>query len=494
MVISSPSSFNKSYSEAWGKLGLSQRRRPEEVFPRFQKKDFDTLKKDYNDKYGYVISIPKISDIIHVVPKELRTAADIKREKREALNRILASPSTDWSRKYTTLMTFLDDIQDTTSIIYPAISMLARWAPKVFGKLLAPVGWLMLGGDLLNLAIGILGMPMRGMGGKRLNCDVVKHNPFTKKARWDRTNRLRNYKPGISDLLQVAQTTDNVIGVGLSLGPILGMIMDSALGAYRYATGERVRFSMDVPDAFEHEKMGARAMKAAAFINTSGQTFSEENHFWSLVMGAVGGRIFLPYCYETDISASIENPMSIMIPAPYPKDPLTIEVIKEQGLDVNEGYGWPMNGKPEITMGDLVDYQVENANDAVTGYWRRHSHDWYGLISAMCWDQILPPSVAAFDPGSEMKVEDSEIARVCFTMLKAPLAPTRILDEKERADFFDWVMMISRFTGRPPGLIAIKEKFDAMRIPCRESYPATREPIADLFFPGDLDLSLYTGY
>lgn len=487
-------SFTQTYSDAWSKLNLASRRRPDEVFPRQTKEDFDLVKQKYVDTHGYVIKIPQIDDVLHVVPKAYKTLDQIKAEKKQGLAQILASPTPNWARKYSTVMTYLDDIQDATSLIYPAISMLARWTPKVMGRLVGALGWMMLGSDLLNLMIGVGRLPMGGMGGKRLNCDVIKHNPFTKKARWSRANRLLKYKPGIADLIQAAQTTDNVIGVGLSLGPLMGFIMDAAFGAYRYLNGERVRLSTDVPAPFEHEVGGRNALKASALINTQGQTFTEETHFWSLTMGAVGGRLFLPYAQDVDLAGSVEDPMSIMIPADYPRDPLTIEVIKDAGLDVDAGYGWPIDGKPEIMLGDLVDYLVQNTQESVSSFWRRHPKDWTGFVSAICWDQVLPASISAFDPGAEAEYEDSEIARVCYTCLKAPLIPTRELTQGERDDFFRWVMMIYDNTKRPPGLLAIKEKFDAMGIPTRESYPTTREPEADKYFDPDLNTNLYTSY
>jgi len=489
-----PICFNQTYSDAWKILGLNDRRSPTDIFPRSPKKDFDELKAKYHDKHGYVIKIPEVSDIIHIKPNAFKSAAEIKAEKRKGLNQILASPSPDWARKFSTAMTFIDDIQDTTSVIYPAISMLTRVAPKIMKRILPVLGWMMLGGDLLNLLIGIGRLPVAGMAGKRLNCDVIKHNPFTKKARFDRTERLRNYKPGLADLIQVAQTTDNIIGVGLSLGPLMGFMQDAIFGAYKYVTGERVRISHEVPPMFEHESAGRRAMQSSALINTRGQEFSEETHFWSLTMGALGGALFLPYAHDADLSIAVEDPMSIMIPAPYPTNPITLEVIRDAGLDPARGYGWPINGSPEISLSDLTDYLVEHTQASIGSYWRRHDKGWYGFVTALCWGQILPMAIKAFDPGMEVEYEDSEIARVGFSMLKAPLIPTRFLTIEEKREFFSWVMMISEFTGRPPGVMAIREKLTSMGIPYRESYPTTREPEADLLFDKDLNLSLYSLY
>jgi len=486
--------YNTALSMAWSKLGLRERRTPTEVFPRVTKKDFEDLKNEYINKHGYVVSIPEISDIVHLTPKEFKNIDEIKAEKRKALMRILASPAPEWAMKYSSIMTILDNYQDATSLIYPAIAMLSRWAPKVMGKVLPILGWMMLVGDLLEFVIGIGRLPLRGMGGKRLNCEVIRHNPFSKKARVSRIWRLRNYKPGIADLLQVAQTTDNVIGVGLSLGPIMGFIQDSIFGLYRYLSGEKVRWSYDVADMFEHEQGGRKAMMMGALINSTGQVFDEETHFWSQVMMALGGRLYLPYCHENDIAGVVEKPMDILIPAPRPTDPITIDVIKEEGLDVEEGIGWPMNKEPQISLSDLTDYISQNLQNGIMGFWRRHEKDWLGYVSSVALDQIWGPSIMAFEPTCEIEWEDPPLSRVVFTMLKAPLLPKRHFTQGEAKEFIDWVNAIYEVTKRPPGLIQIQDKLDMMGIPYQTFYPPEREPEADIYFPKDLEITKYTAY
>ena len=276
--------FGKSYSDALMKLHLGDHNRPDEVFPRFEKQSFDALKKEYTDKYGYIINIPTLEDVIHLEPNLVKSAVEIKAEKRKGLMNILASPTPDFARTYSSIMTYMDDIQDGTSIVYPALAMLTRLAPKVFGKILPIAGWMMLGTDLLNFLLSVGRLPFSPMGGKRLTCHFTKNNPFSKTSQYLRKERIRNYKPGVADLLQVAQVTDQVTGVGLNLGPIMGAVMDIGFGAYRYLKGDPVRFAFDVPDMFEHEKLAGRALTATGIINSTGQTFDDETHFWSLVI------------------------------------------------------------------------------------------------------------------------------------------------------------------------------------------------------------------
>jgi len=483
--------FAKSYSDAMLKLRLSDRRRPDEVFPRFKKEDFDALKKKYNDEFGYFIRIPKLDEIIHTKPTLMKTYDEIKREKREGLMRILASPSYEWSRWYTTAMTFLDNIQDATSVVYPAISMLARWSPKVFGRAIPIVGWVMLGTDALDLAIRVGRLPMTGFGGKRLHCEIVRHNPFGKRAQYLRKERLRNYKPGLADALQVLQTTDQFTGVGLNLGPIMGTVMDAVLGGYRYLNGERVRITQDVPDMWEHEQGGRKAMTSAGFINSTGQTFSEEMHFWSLVMGAVGARLFTPAAHELDPVGAVEDPMSIMVPAPVPTDPVTLDVIKEEGLSVEDGIGWPYNQKRQIMVGDLWDELVPRCREGFRDYCFRHSHDWYGFVVASCWDQVLPSVIWAFDPTGEVQYEDTNELRTIFRMLKAPLLPVSMPPPEKANAFVNWINFYYEFYHKTPGIMAIKAKFEELGIPYEETYPVERTPEADESWPPDLDLSAF---
>lgn len=482
-------SFSARYSDAFLRLRLKDRRRPDEVFPRFQKQDFDELKKKYNEKYGYVIRIPNLEEIIHLVPRDLKSAAEIKAEKRQGLMNILASPSPDIARSYSSIMTWLDNIQDMTSIVYPAVSMLVRWAPKIFGKALPVVGWLMLGTDLLNFIIGVGRLPMTVMGGKRLHCEFIRTNPFTKEAQFLRKERIKNYKPGVADLLQTLQVTDQFTGVGLNLGPMMGTIMDSFFGAYKYLSGERVRIAYDVPDMFAHEKAAGRAMAASGFINSFGQVFSEETHFWSLVMGAVGARLFTPVAHDFDIVGSVEDPMGIMAPAPEPTDPTTIEVIEAEGLNVQNGIGWPYNGKKEIMLGDLWDELIPRNREVFRDYCFRHSKDWYGYVVASMWDQVLPSTIFAFDPTGSVEYEDTPEMKTAFRMLKTPIIPSEQPTEAQGKEFMDWIGSYSRIYHKTPGIIAIKEKLDSLGLKYREAYPAERETEANLLWPEDLPIA-----
>jgi hypothetical protein len=480
-------SFNKTWMDAYNQLKIPYGRREEFEFKRYEKSDFDALKKAYTDKYGYVIKIPEVSDIVHLVPNEMKTLQEIKDAKREGLTNILASPAPNWARKYSTIMTYLDNIQDTSSIVFPAFQMLWRTFPKVFGKALPFMGWLMLGFDLLNVVIGVGRAPMTGMASKRMVCSYFKTNPFGKKAQWERKERIKTHKPGFGDALQVLQVTDQFTGVGLSLGALMGFIQDSAFGAYRYLNGDRVRWSTELPQPNLYELGAAKAMQSAAVISSAGQTFSELQHFWTYAIGLISPMIYGPYANSCDFLDTVETPMQMVIPAPSPTDPLTIEVIKEAGLNVNDGVGWPFTGEKEMSLDELTDHIALNSREVFRDYLFRHDKDWYGYVVASLFDMALPFIVEGIDPTGSEHYEDTPISQVMYRLLKYPLLPLPGTTKEQWATFESWVNDYHEFYGKAPGISEIKNKFENLRIPFKESYPTVMEDEGKNLWPDGFD-------
>jgi len=480
-------SYWQQRQNAWHSLGMWKHFRPDEMPHRVTKKDFEKLKAEYQERYGYYIRIPKWDEIIRLTPTSMMTLADIKAQKRQGLMNILASPAPDWARKYSSVMTWLDDIQDTTSIVYPAISMLARWFPKLFGRIIPIVGWAMLGTDLMQLLINFGRLPMTGMKGKRLLCRKIRLNPFSKQSKWDRIEKIKHFNPGFYDLLQVLQTTQMVTGVGLSLGAIMGTVQDAIFGAYRYITGERIQIVTEVPDMFEHEKMAGIGLKASAILSSTNPTFNELQHFQFYVFGAVCARLYAPWVHESGLWDAVERPAQLMIPAPTPYEQSTIDVIQEAGLNVEDGIGWPFNGKREIQISDLSMAIAGGTQDVYDRYLFRHEKDPYGYVAAACLDQVVPALIHSMDPSSTSKFEDTPRTKVAFRMVKSGLLPKGYPSEEIAEQFLGWIDDYTEIHKKTPGLIALKEKMDQLGITYRESYPTSREPEADLLWPKNLE-------
>jgi hypothetical protein len=110
------------------------------------------------------------------------------------------------------------------------------------------VGWVVLASDLLNLMnlFGMVAMPLyallcngpreallAGIPAAILKSALCKEvwtqarlNPLSRTARASRALRSMGKLPGVGNLIEVAQTADNLFGYGLGLGSLYGMAME----------------------------------------------------------------------------------------------------------------------------------------------------------------------------------------------------------------------------------------------------------------------------
>jgi hypothetical protein len=478
-----PETFASRHADAFRKLGIGTREKPAEIFPKFTKQDFQTLKDDYNRQFGYTIRIPQWDDIVHLVPNALKSEAQIKAEKKQALVRILESPAPEWGRKYSSVMTWIDDVQDTSSVAYPLLAKLGRIAPKVFTKIIPLIGWIGTAYDLLNIANAFGRAPLSPMKAKRESCKMWRRNPFSKTARLQRVGNIKNYKMGMADAIQIAQVSDQFLGFGLSLGGIMGAITDSIFGAYRYATGQPVRFSFDPPDVSTLGLLGSRGLSAAAAISSQGQVFTEEQHFWTYMTTLMSSMAYSGEFMDNNLGELVLEPEGMLLPAPSPRDPLTISVIEDAGLRVDDGVGWPWNGEKFISVGDYIDATADSARINFLNYANRHSRDSYGYLSAVAMDYLMSHVFLAIDPDAEYFQDDTLEMKIFWRMIKAPLLPSKPVTKEKAEQFFGWVRDFYSEYGKEPGIWEIQQKFYMMGISYKTSYPATPDPDFEEFFP-----------
>lgn len=469
-------SYKAAVGMAWRKAGAGSRERPGEIFPYVTQKDYDELKSDYTKQYGYTIRIPQFEDVVHLKPNAMKTEAEIKQEKMQNLIRVLESPVGIAGQNYSTIMTWIDNIQDTQSVLIPLASLAWKAAPKVFGKLLPILGWVSLGYDLLNFVMSYGRAPFSPMKGKRAACKFQKSWPFSKWAQWQRIEKIKNWRPNISDFLQAAQVSDQFLGVGLSLGGIMGTIMALPYGAYHYLKGDPVHFAFDTPKVENIHNIGAKGLRNAALISAQGQVFDELTHFYAYITAALGTLVCAGPFRESNLAEMVDDPMNVAIPADRPTDPLTIAVIQEKGLSVEDGVGWPYNGKKEIGMGELIDATHEPIRSHFYDYVKRHEHDWYGWLAAWAMDYVAPRAIGAIDPDAQQTVDDTPEMKVFWKMIKAPLLTDQKATEEQQTHFYEWIIAYKDAYGKEPGILEIEQKLNMMGIKTKNQYPATLAP------------------
>lgn len=446
--------------------------------------EFEHLRAAFIAKHGYIIVPPKWDDVIHWRHPATMTEEEIKEKKRRQFRQILGSPSSNWMRSYATVMTWLDDIQDASTTVVVAGMLLRKYMPKLLARFVPILGWMLLAHDLLGLAVAIGRAPIAPMTGKRIWCKELKGNPFSKRARKARNQRVLNFKPSWGNLIEVLQTADIVTGMGISLGSTVGYFTDLAAGVYRKATGQRVTVLTEPPPWTPHEYQAARAIQAAAGINSGGQEFLEEDHHLTYYIGGLASTMLAPWFEIANPLEMIENPLNALVSAPRPTNPLTIAVIEEAGYSVEDGVQWPANEKKIISIDDLTDWSMPNIARGFVNYSIRNKHNYHGMIGAQSWDEGAKDLIDASDPTEDLEEELEPAMELLTRFFRLPVLLEEVPAPTVWKEFSDWVSAWQEHYGKLPGTKEAVSRGEDFGIKWKFSYPT--EPTADSekFFPG----------
>lgn len=223
-------------------------------FPKFTTEEFEQRRTAYQAKYGTTVNIPGFADVIHLAPKAKITAEEraahlwatkrglpspltpaqletMKYKKFRFIN-ALASATPGWMKTYGAVATVLDNVEDGLITIVVLGRLIVRIAPRLLGAFISKMGWLLLGSDILN-AVNIISWASAMRGGcKGLHGSWQEKNPFHAKAAARRALKLKRTIPTFGEILEILQTTDQLFGVGVCLGGIMGMVTDTASRAF----------------------------------------------------------------------------------------------------------------------------------------------------------------------------------------------------------------------------------------------------------------------
>lgn len=176
------------------------------------------------------LNVPEWNEVIHIIPERWYTKDEQQRRRRRRFARIANSNVPEFVENVGTIMTFIDDMEDyltTMAVIGRVI------APKLAPRLVPYVGWVLLGADILDLLqVWRFVMPS-GAFGKGDHKNLTELNPFGTKAKFRRSKRLLRKVPVVGEWLEILQTTDNIFGIGISLGPIVGLIEETVFDTFR---------------------------------------------------------------------------------------------------------------------------------------------------------------------------------------------------------------------------------------------------------------------
>jgi hypothetical protein len=366
--------------------------------PRWTKEEFDQKRREYTAEHGYEIHVPGWSDIFHLDftrepsaeeiqlyknrdidalgEKRYNKIQELMAKKRERFLRLLKSPTPRIAMNAASCLTFLDDINDTVGTLGVVARTAAHVLPKTAGKLLTgPAGWLFTASDVTNVVMALCRMPWKA---KRLQHDLhraLRLQPVTKKNRLSRLNKLKRLKLSKGEAIEALQTTDNVFGIGISLGPIMGLLYDVPSGIYRAIKGEEVKVTGLPAPCYWVDRVVTNAMGSIAQLFYGNPDFDDEER--AQAMYAMNYMTQWQKALAGDKSPLdfVDEPAGVEIAARTPQNPSTIEVIQSEVGDIDQYTGWPCTGGKWMGINEMIDNHLDEIQDNIHAWEERNKTD-----------------------------------------------------------------------------------------------------------------------
>jgi len=289
-------------------------------------------------------------------------------------------------------------------------------AARTLGRLIPGIGWVLLAGDLFNVLawLGTVGMvgyatscfgPQRGAAAL-LGVALVKGipglrpceikgsvsalgqlNPFALERRTDRRLKMARATPSLGNLLEVFQTTDQMYGVGISFGAIVGGFTEGAYAAELSSRGERVEviaprgplgtiglgtglaalqtkskalgavaagslladvLGRTATAPLREKYKAAQQLQNAPVINATQETFTEVEHVEQLVNYVVALDLVAADLDGINWQDFLAPELPVSMAPPEYHDPLTLDLIRELDPGLDTLGRWPMPGGPRV--------------------------------------------------------------------------------------------------------------------------------------------------
>lgn len=373
--------------------------------PRFSDDDMKAKKAAYVSEHGYYVSPPKLSDVIHIRfhkepddqewedfksrklrkenPKRHYEVIDLLESKRARYRRMLASPAPTWLTNVGSVMTFMDDVNDFAGTLAVVCRIAARFAPKLLSRFfLGPAGWLLLIADIFGLMMSLWRLPLSCLGMKRHFESVGEYNPFSKKAKARRSRKLKRVLPGKGEMIELLQTTDNVFGIGLCLGPLVGFAQDIVGGTVRTIKGEKVSWHGPPPKPRTHEQNAFRVLKFAQMVGLASDEFTDDEHW--LIYACLNGatQVLKPYRDIWDPFDQVEGLEHLLFEAPKPVYATTKFILEEFGVHPEVNIGWPGLNKKLATADELWNFYQGPAAERFMSFCIRNRRNPLGSTGA----------------------------------------------------------------------------------------------------------------
>lgn len=416
------------------------------TIPKYTKEEFRKLKAKYVAKHGYTITFPGLYDIIKLpieVPMTEQEVKDwkarrydkfsenrlyeirkMKKKRKDKFMSMLASPAPEVINNVGSFMLAIDDAQDCLFTIGGLGIAAARFSPPSVAAVLAlPTGAILTAASALDViqSIGKKGLP--GIESKRAWQKKTGIDPWSKKGRIAYAKHLIKTFPKKAFLIQALQTTDSVFGVGLSLGAIVGLFIDVVSGPVRRIYGDKVTVTLPIPTYDEFCKAAQYyGRTTAAYFYPGVQTSDEE--VLTMMMAHWLSQVAL-YSDTKDKPGweNFNNLDDLELQMPLPTNPLTLEVMAEEGIKPEDVCNWPHSGKRWAAATEIAEEYEKPCQDYFEEYMGMHDKDWIGYIFKTLACDATFYTMAIAEGEDQVRYDYTATSKACSILLENRMYP-----------------------------------------------------------------------
>lgn len=436
--------------------------------PKFTTAEFKEMKRKYVAKHGYAVTFPAWDDIIHVMkftpmtdrekklwsqrryneiePGRRAEIREWKEKKRKKFLAMLSDPSPEIALSAGAILTAIDDIQDSVSTL-ACIGMIgaAVIGGPVAAAVLGPLGLILAASEFMNIINPyshlrkLLRQGQTGRGAKKLLEKHTDKNPFSKKAKVNLAKKLKKFRPTIGNACEALQTTDQIFGIGICLGPVIGFAQSFLSGTVRAVMGEKVTFGEDLPTSPEHLSPAAKAAIANSLLHSSNWQSDADDEMLSILAANVSLQTLYPTLQEWNPIDHVKNLENYLVEAPRPTDPLTLEIIAEEGIPVDAVCVWPQNGKRLLSIADIQESVLERAAPNLKHYAEQNRHSLEAFNALAAADDFALNFLATMEGPDQIRIDYLRTERIVITILDNGWMYPEDITEPQVQKFEDWV-------------------------------------------------------
>jgi len=227
-----------------------------------------------NDFEKKMIHVPGVGEVLHLIPKAKISEEEMKahkkalrakmpsplsprqlaglKAKRDMYLRIMRSPTPMQQRNIGYALNQVENVGDMMTAAYwglkGSVWLVRKAAPKLASRTVPWVGWALTGKDIAD-TINVFKLGRAATGEvKHARFGKASINPFSTVSKATRAIKAATKLPSIPDWIEIAQVTDQLFGVGISFGAIVGFGSDLFHGLLTGAKFEKGSLKSFQPD------------------------------------------------------------------------------------------------------------------------------------------------------------------------------------------------------------------------------------------------------